>query len=153
MYVVNGKRRPTVNWKGIYGFFDEYRFLSNFHLSELIVQGTRYPSSEHAYQAMKVISSTTRRRIARIESPAHARTFGQTVILRPDWDSIKVEKMEAVLRCKFLQNDRLRTQLLATNDLYLEETNDWGETYWGVCNDVGHNHLGKLLMQLRAQLR
>jgi predicted NAD-dependent protein-ADP-ribosyltransferase YbiA (DUF1768 family) len=34
----------------------------------------------------------------------------------------------------------------------LIEGNWWGDTYWGVCNGVGENHLGKLLMKIRDYL-
>ena len=49
---------------------------------------------------------------------------------------------------KFLE-EPLRSQLLATEDAYLEETNHWGDTYWGVCKGVGENMLGKILMMAR----
>jgi predicted NAD-dependent protein-ADP-ribosyltransferase YbiA (DUF1768 family) len=29
----------------------------------------------------------------------------------------------------------------------------WGDRFWGVCNGVGENMLGKLLMQVREELR
>src|SRR5690606_503406 len=41
--------------KNIKGFFADYRFLSNFYRSECEYQGEIYPSSEHAYQAAKVV--------------------------------------------------------------------------------------------------
>lgn len=44
-------------------------------------------------------------------------------------------------------------QLLATGTRYLEETNTWGDTYWGVCEGKGLNMLGKTLMQVRDELR
>lgn len=31
--------------------------------------------------------------------------------------------------------------------------NYWKDTYWGVCNGVGENHLGKLLMKIREKLK
>ena len=49
-----GKRLPTVTEDSIRGFFGDYRWLSNFHLSYLTVDGLTFPSAEHAYQAMKV---------------------------------------------------------------------------------------------------
>ena len=42
---------------------------------------------------------------------------------------------------------------MATGDAELVEGNTWNDTYWGVCNGVGHNHLGKILMQVRQELQ
>lgn len=32
------------------------------------------------------------------------------------------------------------------------EGNTWGDKFWGVCDGEGENHLGKLLMEVRAEL-
>lgn len=61
--------------------------------------------------------------------------------------------MERVIYEKFSQNKDLKKMLLDTGDSYLEETNTWGDTYWGVCNGVGKNHLGDILMDTRTTLR
>ena len=58
--------------------------------------------------------------------------------------------MEFVLRQKFAHPDLL-AMLLATGDMELVEDNDWDDTYWGVCNGLGQNHLGKLLMKIRLR--
>lgn len=44
-------------------------------------------------------------------------------------------------------------QLLATGNEELIEGNKHGDHFWGVCNGHGENMLGKLLMQLRAELQ
>ena len=43
--------------------------------------------------------------------------------------------------------------LLDTGDLYIEETNSWGDTFWGVCEGKGQNVLGNILMGIRTDLR
>ena len=60
--------------------------------------------------------------------------------------------MAYLVREKFTTNQKLQKQLLATGDQHLEETNKWGDTFWGVCNGVGSNHLGKILMKVRDEL-
>lgn len=35
----------------------------------------------------------------------------------------------------------------------LIEGNAWNDTFWGVCNGVGENWLGQLLMERRAELQ
>jgi hypothetical protein len=41
-------------------------------------------------------------------------------------------------------------KLLATEYVELIEGNNWGDTFFGVCNGEGENWLGRLLMNLRA---
>jgi len=139
----------------ILGFSGEYRFLSNFYPCAVNIQNVNYPSSEHAYQAMKSVRTRDRRWIAHLENPRDAKAWasGDQIVLRPNWDSIRVEKMTNVLRCKFIQNKPLRLALIATRNRYLEETNWWNDTFWGVCNGTGENTLGRLLMELRKDLR
>jgi len=45
----------------------------------------------------------------------------------------------------------LRDRLLAIEGL-IEEKNSWGDTFWGTCEGVGQNHLGRLLMKTREKL-
>jgi predicted NAD-dependent protein-ADP-ribosyltransferase YbiA (DUF1768 family) len=36
----------------------------------------------------------------------------------------------------------------------LEERNSWGDSYWGTdINGVGENNLGKILMDIRSELK
>ena len=53
-----------------------------------------------------------------------------------------------ILKIKY-SNEELKQKLLATQNLYLEETNTWGDTFWGVCNGKGYNMLGHLTMAIR----
>jgi predicted NAD-dependent protein-ADP-ribosyltransferase YbiA (DUF1768 family) len=59
--------------------------------------------------------------------------------------------METLLRQKFAHPE-LRAKLKETNDAELVEGNWWGDRFWGVCRGEGENHLGKLLMKIRAEL-
>lgn len=93
-----------------------------------------------------------RLRIAALPTPLAAKRTGRVVLLRADWEEVKVEVMRAVLKAKF-SDPELADALLATNDAELIEGNWWGDKFWGVCRGVGKNKLGQLLMQLRAELR
>jgi predicted NAD-dependent protein-ADP-ribosyltransferase YbiA (DUF1768 family) len=42
---------------------------------------------------------------------------------------------------------------LATGNDYLEETNTWKDSFWGVYNGIGTNWLGKILMEERERIR
>lgn len=61
--------------------------------------------------------------------------------------------MYKIIKAKFEQNDFICRQLIDTGDSEIEEHNDWSDTYWGICNGCGENHLGKILMQVRDELK
>ena len=60
--------------------------------------------------------------------------------------------MYEVCKAKFTQNDGLKHKLKDTGDAILIEGNTWGDRIWGVCNGVGENRLGRILMQIRDEL-
>ena len=78
--------------------------------------------------------------------------LGRRIELRPDWEEVKIEIMRQVLKSKFTHNPELREKLIATGNTELIEGNNWNDRFWGVCRGVGKNHLGKLLMEIRAEL-
>jgi hypothetical protein len=137
----------------ILGFNKEYRFLSNFYPAIVEYDGLEYPSTEHAYQAAKTEDLAQRRRIRESQKPGDAKRSGQNVKMRTDWEQIKLGVMEDLVRQKFTKHKELKENLLATGDAYLEETNHWKDTFWGVCKGVGTNHLGKILMKIRGELK
>lgn len=153
MHYVGKERHATVTPVAIHGFFGDYRFLSNFHIASVAMDdGIVYPTSEHAYMAQKTLDLDIRKRLAAIKAPFKVRCEGQAIELRADWDAYKSTAMLKVQRAKFGQHVDLADRLLATGSLYLEETNDWKDVYWGVCEGRGLNMLGKTLMQVRLEL-
>lgn len=135
-------------------FVGEYRFLSSFFPCEVTTDaGLTYASVEHAYQAAKARSEEERLAIAAASSPKKAKRRGSKVTLPPDWHSRKVEVMRSLLRLKFAAGTELAAKLVATGDAELIEGNSWGDDFWGMCNGVGENQLGRLLMDVRARLR
>ncbi|AMS41231.1 NADAR family protein [Aminobacter aminovorans] len=69
------------------------------------------------------------------------------------WDDLKVDEMREILRLKASQHEYVRRKLLATDDRELVE-NSWRDDFWGWGpNRDGKNMLGKLWMELRAELR
>jgi ribA/ribD-fused uncharacterized protein len=137
---------PPIN-----SFSGEHRFLSNFWQAPIIYGGIVYPSTEHAYQAAKSLNPEVRQRIASLATSAMAKDAGKNAVLRPDWESVKIGVMRDVLRLKFMHAD-LREKLLATAGRELIEGNHWHDRFWGVCDGRGENHLGRLLMEIRAEL-
>lgn len=136
----------------ILGLFGKYRPLSNFHAQTVEVDTFTYKCSEAAYMAEKTPHDSQKEALQYM-SGLEAKRYGQTVTLRSDWEEVKFGAMLKVLRAKFTQCDYLKELLLSTGDKYIEETNWWKDTYWGVCDRHGQNSLGKILMQIRTELR
>lgn len=140
------------------GFFNEHRFLSNFHLEPVSFEGRVYPATENAYQAAKSLDDTIRERFVRI-SPKEAKALGRgperggIVVMRPDWDDVRVDVMRAVTKEKYKPGSALSQRLLDTGDAVLVEENWWNDKFYGVCRGVGENWLGRILMDRRAELR
>ena len=134
-------------------FTGDYAFLSNFATSTIVWEGPDYPTVEHAYQASKTLDPQVRQRIREAKSPGDARRLGRTASLRPDWERKRFHVMRQLLAQKFNTLRDLQELLLATGDAWLVEANTWGDTYWGVSDGKGANHLGLLLMELRLELR
>lgn len=133
-------------------FSGEYSFLSNFYYSPITYGHLTYPTSEHAFQAAKTEDKADELKIQKASTPGQAKKLGRKVTLIEDWERDKRRIMKSVLRRKF-KNLELSIRLKQTGDAELIEGNTWGDTYWGVCKGKGKNHLGKLLMDVRAELR
>jgi N-glycosidase YbiA len=136
--------------KQIKGFFGEYRWLSNYHLEPVMYQGLKYASSENAYQAAKF--PPEQRPQFQLLNPKDSKKLGNALrIANPaQWDIDRVHVMYEILLDKFLKNPILQQKLIDTGDRYLEETNWWKDTFWGVCDGHGENNLGKVLMCIRT---
>lgn len=130
-------------------FQGEFRFLSNFWPAKVSLDGLTYPTVENAYQAAKTTSDS--RKEFQHCSPGLAKRLGRVVRIRDDWDSIKLIVMKDLIAQKFADNT-LGYRLLLTGTRELIEGNSWGDTFWGVCNGKGENHLGRILMERRSEL-
>lgn len=139
-------------------FVGEHRFLSNFWYSAVKFDGIMYPTVEHAYQAAKTLDRVSRETIAEASTPMLAKSLGNRIELRPDWEDMKVSVMRSLLTQKFYSS--LKTKLIATGNHELIEGNYWHDNFWGICTcsvcrmgiyrSDRHNVLGKLLMDIRA---
>lgn len=152
--IVFGRERDCVvhDENNIKGFFGEYRWLSNFEPCKIIFEGIEYGSTENAYQAAKFLDNQIRLKIALLapnKSKRYARELESTGIVRSDWTQVKKQIMYEINLDKYTRNLNLGDKLVETSNKYLEETNWWNDTYWGVCNGVGQNNLGKILMSIR----
>lgn len=135
----------------------ENTFLSNFYKVEIVFGGLPYPTTEHAYQAAKTVCIDERMTFTTgaYITAGKAKRLGSLLTLRKDWLEVRVKFMEDINNLKFSQehHPELVTMLLNTDTSELIEGNTWGDTFWGVCNGIGDNHLGKILMKIRDELR
>lgn len=147
----------------ISGFNGRWSFLSNFYPCLIYHQGLEYKSVEAFYVAMKIdsdqiingkyyTSGDFREMISKLDNPGLIKKIGKKVKLRKDWDSKKLEYMNWAVREKF-KDESLKEMLLLTGDQEIIEENYWGDTFWGICKGKGQNHLGKILMKVRDELR
>ena len=131
-------------------FKNKYYFLSNFYNAPIIYNGIRYENNEAAFHAQKNLN---RSKEFCTLNPSQAKALGRKVLLREDWEMVKDLIMYEINYEKYIQNADLRKRLLETGEQELVEGNFWNDTYWGVCKGVGENHLGKILMRIRSELR
>lgn len=139
----------------IAGFQGKYRWLSNFERCDVLYKGIIYPSSESAYQAQKLSPTRSgikaRKVFAKLDA-RDAKTMGNVIQLREDWDDIKLEEMEGIVRAKMM-SPQFKSRLLDTGEMEIIESNHWGDTFWGTYNGEGENHLGKIIMKIRDEAR
>ena len=150
---VFGKERDYIvhNDDVVKGFFSAYRFLSNFEVADVVYEGVKYPSSENAYQAAKSLDPEVRKQFINI-TPSESKKLGRKIEVREDWEEVKYKVMCDIVLDKFMRNPYLKEMLIETGDRYLEETNHWRDVVWGVCDGVGKNWLGKILMDVRTEV-
>ena len=140
----------------ILSFSNEHRFLSSFYPCSFIWRGLVWQAIEYAFQAAKNMAFAEA--IRKCAKPGEAKRLGRHIPLPPDWDRKKLDVMGELVRIKF-NMPRFKDRLLATEDALLVEGNRWHDNFWGDCycpdclDKDGANHLGKILMRVREELR
>lgn len=127
-------------------------FLSNFYESFIELDAVVYRNAEAAYQAMKSNDSLVKVKFINLNG-ASAKALGKRIELRKDWNDIKLDMMYKIVKNKFMQNSTITELLIDTNDKVIIEGNNWGDIYWGICNGIGENNLGKILMKVREEMK
>jgi ribA/ribD-fused uncharacterized protein len=140
-------------------FRGKHDFLSNFYPSPVTLDDVEYPTVEHAFQAAKTPDFAQRRAIRQLDSPGKAKRAGRKIKRREDWFDVSLQIMESLIHQKFTRYPELGEELLATGDVVLIEGNNWDDKFYGCVWNTktseweGENHLGKILMKTRQQLR
>lgn len=140
---------------------DPFGEFSNLYRRKIIYNNLTWDSTESAYQFHKFTDSKLSAWI--LQAPRQsilamtAHLFNipryKEMYVRPDWDKIKVDLMRELLYCKFYQHKDLKICLISTgSSLLVEDTTD--DYFWGCGSEgTGKNILGKLLMEVRADLQ
>ena len=135
-----------------------YGCFSNFSPHGIDIEGTYWPTVEHYYQGQKFVGSPDAPitpLIFAAPTPEEAAALGRCPSrrLRPDWELVKTQVMRRAVFKKFITHPDIREILLITGDEMLIE-NSPTDYFWGCgANHTGENHLGKILMSVRAEIR
>lgn len=134
----------------------DFYVLSNFSAFKVEYDGHCFDTAEAAYHFQKFPNSgSARREIIFAPSAHHVFKYAEAhkAQRRPDWNDVKVDIMRCILAAKASQHEYVRRKLLATGERELVE-DSWRDDFWGWGpNRDGQNMLGKLWMQVRAELR
>ena len=131
--------------------------LDNFSAFGLIMDEKYFQTSEHAFQYLKFSDTSimTANLIRESFSPNKARQIAHEnrKVKRPDWDEVKYDLMERVIKLKIDANPTVRQALLNTGDYIIAECCLDEDTEWGIDKEKqGENRLGKILMKIRYEL-
>lgn len=146
------------NFDKFIGFYPrEFFVFDNFSSFKVKYNGVIYSTVEHAYQATKFVESAPE--IAKEITDCFSAHEAQKIAYAnkdkqcANWDDIKLNIMEQLLRLKLEQNPYVKKKLMQTGDLLICEDSP-KDSFWGIGkNRDGRNELGKLWMKLREELK
>ena len=141
----------------VFFYEQDHYYLSNFSSFRLRWAGMDFATSEHAYHWYRFngVANMHQEVILATRSAHDVFRYAQEnkAHQRPEWDEVKVGVMKEILRAKAEQHEYVRRKLLQTGERSLIE-NSWRDPFWGWGeNRDGENMLGKLWMEVRAELR
>lgn len=129
-----------------------YAWLSNFSRHGFDLDGRRWATVEHFFQAMKFRSFVRQEEIRWVSHPAEAKRLGGLSGIRENWDVLRELVMRTALRAKFsLEFNPDLVRLLKNTEGYDLIEDSPIDYYWGCGRDnTGKNRLGCLLVELRS---
>jgi ribA/ribD-fused uncharacterized protein len=137
---------------------DSYGCFSNFSLHPVWMDALEWPTVEHYYQAQKFVGTGDAAVIPLIHTaptPEQAAALGRDRCRRTrfDWEQVKAQVMQRAVLTKFLTHLDIQAVLLSTGHEELVE-NSPTDYYWGCGHTrTGQNQLGRILMQVRDDIR
>jgi len=123
-----------------------------------------FKTGEHAFQTFKCYDKNDASWVASAPTPGIAKKRasrngegGLKIKLRPDWDAVSKDVMDAVVYSKVLLHFDVREILINTGNAIIIEGNTWGDKLWGMVKNKdgvweGENRLGQAWMNARWKL-
>ena len=137
--------------KAIKYFRGKNAFLDNGYPVRIEYEGMTFPSVEAAFQAAKSWDVRHRLACSKADTPVIAKRLGRKVALRPDWEEKKLaimkellEQSSGILSCGISFGYRGRGA---------GGGKPTGRCLLGQGKGEGENHLGRLLMEVREEIR
>ncbi|MBQ6518502.1 MAG: NADAR family protein [Anaerolineaceae bacterium] len=155
---------------GFYHEYDDYGCFSNWYHAEFDYPRGHYINSEQYMMAQKVLTFRQyelANKIMEADDPAVQKKLGGTHFKEFDseiWEQISYRVVRRAVRAKFMQNPDILEILLGTGNALLAECSG-NDTKWGIGIDIhnpdyknvsnwrGKNYLGRILMEIREELR
>ena len=145
----------------------EYRDFSNMSDHSVEIDGVKYTSVEHYFQAMKATEfkdDETLKKILKTKTGKAVKALGNKVkdFNEDTWKLRRDDVMKKAVRAKFVQHPELRKKLVETGEKQIGFA-DARDNYWSIGTSMvqekarlpakwkGENHLGKILMALRKE--
>lgn len=132
----------------------EFYVFSNFSSFAIEWEGKLYMTSEHVFHSEKFRDEEMKELIRTTKSAHDAFKLAHVNKdkYRSNWDDVKLGIMKKILRAKVSQHPYVKKKLLQSGDRELIE-DSWRDDFWGWGpNKDGANHLGKLWMEVRAEI-
>jgi len=131
---------------------DPYGCFSNFAPYPVEIDGKKWATTEHYYQAQRFAGTEYEEVIREIKTPFQAKVVAKSGVYtrRKDWFDVKFDIMMKAVRAKFKQHNDLRDILVSTGNAILKEHTDL-DHYWADGGDgSGRSRLGEVLMIIRS---
>lgn len=138
-------------------------WLSNMSPDTVFLDGQVYPTAEHLFQCLRFpdfpgIQSEINEQPTPLKAKSVAKKYRK---LHPSTKENDLQLMRKVIRLKAIQNpDLLRKLVFSDGEIIEDGTNrpSGTGTFWGASHDaegkwVGENHLGRIWMELRDELK
>ena len=135
-----------------------YGCFSNFSPHSIELAGEQWATVEHYYQAHKFQGTKFEYLMVQIQTaatPVLAAKIGRDCGYQPhpNWDECKCDLMYCAVWQKFRYHLDIQQILLDTLDAEIVEDSPV-DRFWGCGTDrTGANHLGRILMRVRADLQ
>lgn len=139
--------------EAVYWFSSPFDPLNNWSAHAVVAYDKTFHTLEHAYHYRKFNDKNPEVAQEILQSPSPwaamkiARQYSGEI--RPDWDDVKVDIMEELVRMKLDQNEDVQMILEKTGKRRIVENSPWDD-FWG-CGPKGDgvNMMGKIWMKVR----